>query len=153
MKSSYAVVSGILLALFAACCSSSHKQSPSASAPAAAPFSLSGSEWLLVDLAGTPVVSDSKASLAFSEAGRISGNASCNRFTGSVTISGDTLKFGPLASTMMACADPKISAQETTYLKALGAAARYTWQDPYLLIYCEGFAKALRFSRAPAAAH
>jgi heat shock protein HslJ len=123
-----------------------------ASAPGA-PFTLNGSEWLLADLAGTAVVYDSKASLDFLDSGRVAGNASCNRFTGSATISGNTLKFGPLATTMMACADPKVSTQETTYLKALAAATRYEWHNPYLFIFCDGFDKPLQFTRAPSAAH
>ncbi len=48
--------------------------------------------------------------------------------------------MGPLASTRMACIDNNVSKQEDTYLKALGAATRYAYQDPYLLIYAEGFA-------------
>ena len=37
--------------------------------------------------------------------------------------------------------------QETKYLNALGAAERFEWKDPYLLIYCKGFEKPLRFTR------
>ena len=43
-----------------------------------------------------------------------------------------------------------VSAQEDSYLKALGAATRYAYQDPYLLIYAEGYDKPLRFTRAAA---
>lgn len=136
-----------LLALIGVSCSSTHKAG-SASAPKAASFYLNGSQWLLVDLAGTPVVTDSKASLSFLDSDKVAGNASCNRFTGTVRISGNTLKLSPLATTMMACVDPKVGAQETTYLKALGAASRYEWQAPYLLIYCDGFDKPLRLTRA-----
>ena len=89
-----------------------------------------------------------KATLAFPEAGRVAGNGSCNRFTGSVVISGDTLKMGPPASTRMACVDNDVSKQEDAYFKALNAATRYAYQDPYLLIYAEGFDKPLRFTRA-----
>jgi heat shock protein HslJ len=125
---------------------SNHKpmnNSPSPSDPAA----LSGIEWLLSDLAGTPVVPNSKASLSFLDAGRAAGNASCNRFTGSVTISGDSIKFGQLASTRMACPDNAISAQEDQYLKLLEAAKRFELKDNSLLIFAEGSEKPLRFSR------
>ncbi|HEY1471498.1 MAG TPA: META domain-containing protein [Candidatus Acidoferrum sp.] len=86
--------------------------------------------------------------LAFPEAGRAAGNASCNRFTGSAEISGDSIKFGMLASTRMACADSAVSSQETEYLKALGAAKRFELKDSTLLIYAEGYDKPLRFTRA-----
>jgi len=91
-----------------------------------------------------------QATLAFFEAGRVAGNGSCNRFTSSVTINGEALKLGPLASTRMACLNDNVGAQEDKYLKALGAATRYAWQDPYLVIYCNGYDKPLRFNRLPA---
>ena len=37
--------------------------------------------------------------------------------------------------------------QETKYLNALQSAVRYEWQGPYLLIYCTGMEKPLRFTR------
>lgn len=58
------------------------------------------------------------------------------------------MKMGPLASTRMACVDESVSKQEDAYLKALGAATRYSYQDPNLLIYCDGYDKPLRFVRA-----
>jgi len=78
----------------------------------------------------------------------VAGNGSCNRFTGAAAIAGDHLKMGPLASTRMACADDTVNQQEATYFKALDAATRYSYQDPYLLIYADGFDKPLRFTRA-----
>ncbi len=109
---------------------------------------MTGTEWLLQDLAGTPALTNVKATLAFPETGKAAGNASCNRFTGSVEVSGDTIKFGALASTRMACVDNAVSAQETEYLKALGAAKRFEWNEPTLLIYAEGYDKPLRFALA-----
>jgi len=112
----------------------------------AVPFSLIGSEWLLEDLAGSGMMDGIQATLTFPEAGKIAGNGSCNRFFGSAEISGDTIKLGPLASTRMACPDPVMN-QEMKYLAALQAAERFEWKDPYLLIYCKGFEKPLRYTR------
>jgi len=148
VKSLFAFVS--LLAFFVAGCPSADKKPAKAATPSA-PVSLVGTEWALADLAGTPVIANSKASLAFPEAGRVAGNGSCNRFTGSATITGDTLKFGALASTRMACMDGGVSAQEDAYLKALGAANRYEVSNGDLLIYATGYDKPLRFTRARAA--
>lgn len=108
---------------------------------------LVGTEWHLEDLGGAGIIDNSQASLAFPEAGRVAGNGSCNRFTGSVTISGETLKISPLASTRMACMSEAASNQEMKYLKALEGATRYEWKDPYLLIYSEGLEKPLRFTK------
>jgi heat shock protein HslJ len=139
--------------LFAVCsvagCSSGHKPAEPKKVSSPVTISLLGSEWILHDLADTPALPNITATLAFPEAGRAAGNGSCNRFTGSVEISGSTIKFGPLASTRMACIDNAVSSQEATYLKALVAATRYEWQDPYLLIFCDGFPKPLRFTPAP----
>src|SRR5215472_4668290 len=82
---------------------SSHDHEPANSSSAIPEVSLVGTEWLLRDLGGTPALASPQATLAFPEAGHVAGNGSCNRFTGSVEISGNTLKFGPLASTRMAC--------------------------------------------------
>jgi heat shock protein HslJ len=51
---------------------------------------------------------------------QVSGNAGCNTFSGGYTLDGDTIAFGPLASTRMACADP-VNAVESAYLAALDA--------------------------------
>jgi len=126
-------------------------QTPAAPAAAAdTTMNLAGTEWHLEDLGGAGVIDNSQATLLFPEAGRVAGNSSCNRFMGTVTITGNALKFGPLAGTRMACLSDAVSNQETKYLKALEGASRYEWKEPYLLIYCEGMYKPLRFTRAAA---
>jgi heat shock protein HslJ len=137
----------ILLLLGGLACNQSQK-SAKASPPVvpAGSFSLSGSEWLLEDLAGSGVIDQIQATLSFPEAGKVAGNASCNRFFGPAEISGKNIKLGPLGSTRMACPEAVMN-QETKYLNALQAAERYEWKDPYLLIYSAGFNKPLRFTR------
>jgi len=147
LKASKFIAGIVLSALVVSACSSSHNPSGNPSKPNSAPLTLPGTEWVLQDLAGTPALANVKATLAFPETGRAAGNASCNRFMGSVEISGDMIKFGALASTRMACADNAVSSQETEYLKALGAAKRFEWKEPTLLIYAQGYEKPLRFTR------
>ena len=106
-----------------------------------------GTEWRLEDLAGAGVLDRVEATLAFPETGRAAGNGSCNRFFGSVEISGDSIKFGPLASTRMACAEP-VAMQEGKYLSALQNAERFAFDGSTLLIYAKGIEKPLRFVRA-----
>ncbi len=120
---------------------------PSPVKPVAA--GLVGTDWLLEDLAGTAVIRGVQATLAFPEAGKITGKGSCNSFFGSVEISGTTIKFGPLGSTRMACPEPVMD-QESKYLAALQDAERFDRTDSHLLIYCKGFAKPLRFVQMPA---
>ena len=109
---------------------------------------LPGSEWLLVDLAGGGVLDQVQATLTFLEAGKVGGNGSCNRFFGTAEIHGESIKFGPLGATRMACPEAVMN-QETKYLRALQAAERFALKDPYLAIYCKGFEKPLRFTRMP----
>lgn len=139
----------ILIATTVSCSSARNPILANAEASFKKAPSLSGTEWLLTDLPGTTVVITSKASFSVLESGRASGNASCNRFTGALEISGSTIKFGPVASTMMACADPALSAQEAQFLKFLSAANRFELSDPYLLLFAQGYDQPLHFSRIP----
>jgi heat shock protein HslJ len=128
---------------------SSIKEAKPAVQPAhaqAAPFSLSGSEWLLEDLGGRGVIDNIQATVTFPEAGKVTGNGSCNRFFGPAEVTGHSIKLGPLASSRMACPEAVMN-QETKYLEALQAGERFEWKDPYLLIYCHGWEKPLRFTR------
>jgi heat shock protein HslJ len=111
--------------------------------------SLVGTQWTLEEIGGKPVIEHSHATLAFMEAGRISGNGSCNRFMGPVEINGDTIKLGLLAGTKMMC-DPAAADQETAYLKALEAAQRFEMNDQKLLIHVTGSNLPLRFHAAAA---
>ena len=123
-------------------------QSVAPSTTAGAP-GLTGSSWQLEDLAGTPAVSGVGATLEFAEGDRVSGNASCNKFSGTVKVSGDSITFGPLAATRMACASEPANAQETAYLKALNDAERFALEGTSLRIFSKGQANPLRFAKRP----
>ena len=113
------------------------------------PFNLTGTEWLLEDLGGAGVIDNIQATLTFPEAGKTAGNGSCNRYFGPAEISGSAIKLGPLGSTRMFCPEAVMN-QEKKYLDALQAAERFEWKEPYLLIYCKGFEKPLRFTKMQA---
>ena len=113
---------------------------------AATALDLTGSEWLLEDLGGSGVMDNVQATLAFPAEGKVSSKSFCNRFFGSAEIHRDAIKLGPLAGTRMACAEAVMN-QETKYLNALEAAEHFEWKDPYLLLYCNGLEKPLRFTR------
>jgi heat shock protein HslJ len=108
---------------------------------------LTGTSWRLEDLAGRGAVQRVEATLEFTEPGFASGDGSCNRFRGPVTISGETIRFGALMSTKRACVDEAANAQETEYLAALGAAERWQIRDGLLYIHAAGRPEPLRFSR------
>jgi heat shock protein HslJ len=133
------MIAPLLLGVFLASCA--HAGQPKA------PPDLQGTEWLLEDLAGRGVVDRVQATLAFPEPNRVAGNGSCNRFFGGVKISGESIKFDPLASTQMACLTEAVSNQEANYLKALEGAKKIVMVGPYLLIYSKGMDKPLRFTQ------
>lgn len=111
---------------------------------------LAGSEWMLRDMGGTPVVAESDASLAFMDGERANGSGSCNRFTATYTLGADgALRFGPIATTRRACPGP-VSEQEARYIKALEAAERAAMRGGELLVYSRGMSEPLRFTRKPA---
>jgi heat shock protein HslJ len=95
---------------------------------------LNGTSWQLGKIGQQPVLEGTQPTLQFAQPGQVAGNGSCNRFSGTVTLSGSTITFGPLAATRMACADP-INAQETQYFYALSTAQRFLIQGNSLQIY------------------
>ena len=123
----------------------SQKTSPQAAAPS--PAGLHRTAWRLDEIGGTAAIPGVEVTLEFPEEGKAGGRGSCNRFFGTVEISGESIKFGPLASTKMACIDDAANAQEKKYLAALQAAERFAFDGPALLIYSPGNDQPLRFSR------
>jgi heat shock protein HslJ/uncharacterized membrane protein len=119
-------------------------------APAA--VTLWGTAWRLESVAGADVLKGSQATLEFPSEGRASGNGSCNRFNGVVTVDSSTIQFGGLAATRMACAEAAMR-QEDAYFAALRDALRYETDGQSLRIFSAGQAEPLRFvaTQAPAA--
>jgi heat shock protein HslJ len=119
---------------------------PSGTTGTPSPGAVTGTVWRLIELDGNRVVPSVEATLELSKEGKASGRGSCNRFSGTVAISGDRIEFGPLASTKMACVDAAATAQETKYLDALQKAERFELDGSTLIIYSTASEKPLRFS-------
>jgi heat shock protein HslJ len=135
---------GVLVVLLAACASNPPEPMP---LPAVvAPGDLTGTSWRLENLKGAEPVAGSEATLEFTEAGKVAGRGSCNRFFGAVEIRGEEIRFGGLGSTMMAC-DEALMNQEQRYLKALESAVRYNLKDGVLQISGRDRMLPLRFVR------
>jgi heat shock protein HslJ len=107
---------------------------------------LTGTRWRLEDLAGKGVVDRAEATLEFVSDTAVSGNGSCNRFRGPVTVGRGTISFRALAATRMFCGEA-VTNQETEYLAALAAAERWEVEEPFLRIYAAGRPEPLRFVR------
>lgn len=86
--------------------------------------SLEGGPWLVEDVNGGGVLDNARLEMTFDpgdqNTSRVSGRAGCNRFNGSWQQTGATVKFGPLATTMMAC-PPALMDMERKFLSTLEA--------------------------------
>jgi len=106
---------------------------------------LVGTEWVLGDLPGQ-VLADIRPTISFSGDGTVSGNAGCNTFSGTYTVDGSNLTFGPLASTKIACEGAK-GTLETAFLGAIQATTTYEITDAGELELTAG-ATTLTFTKA-----
>jgi len=84
---------------------------------------LAGREFDIVEVHGVPVLVSSSPDIAFGRDGRVSGRATVNRLMGQYTQDGDVLRFGALATTMMA-GPPEHMEQEQRVLAALSGDLR-----------------------------
>lgn len=137
------------LALFTAACSTNGSDGGEARFDAA---SLQGSQWELVSLGGTPVIENSnKPTLTFPEPGRITGSASCNRYSGAaqITPEGKLALSAPnaIAVTRMACAEAALNEQERRFLQLLGGAGQMRLEGDRLSILTGERADAMVFQR------
>jgi len=87
--------------------------------------SLTNTYWKLVELNGAPVApgEDKELHMTLRGEDQVGGYAGCNQFTGSVTVSGEGIAFGPIASTRRMCAVGM--QQEDAFLQALESAHRF----------------------------
>ncbi len=96
-----------------------------------APAALAETSWSIVAIDGAAVSGDLYR-LQF-DAGRLSGQAGCNRFSGPYSVSGETLTPGPIISTRMACPEPRM-AHERRALRVLGGPVRISFPDGDMLV-------------------
>jgi putative lipoprotein len=106
---------------------------------------LTNTYWKLVELNGAAVAPGEGKELHMILRGedQVGGYAGCNQFTGSVTVTGDGLSFGPIASTRRMCADAM--QQEDAFLQALENAQRFSISGEDLAIENAGGEVTMRF--------
>ncbi|MGZ8336121.1 MAG: META domain-containing protein, partial [Allosphingosinicella sp.] len=84
-----------------------------------APETLADTSWAISEIDGLAVEGD-EYFVQF-DADRMSGKAGCNRFSGSYSVSGETMILGPVAATRMACPGPRME-HERRALQVLSGA-------------------------------
>jgi heat shock protein HslJ len=90
-------------------------------------------DWTVEYIGERPVIDNSPAYIEFAEEGRVSCNASCNRFTGAYVLSGSSLTFSNMASTRKMCF-PALMEQEARFLAFLERVAKVQMQNGLLLL-------------------
>jgi len=77
-------------------------------------------EWVAEYILGAPVIDMSHSSIKFQDDGTATGSGGCNSYSGSYTLEGDVVSFGPMATTMMMCGGA-IDDQEMRFFQSLAA--------------------------------
>ncbi|MCI0576435.1 MAG: META domain-containing protein [Chloroflexi bacterium] len=130
------------------------EESPPFSAETGGEGDLANTQWSLVSMgapgAEAPVVAGSTITLAFEAAGQATGSGGCNSYGGEYRVEGNTLSFSNVASTLMACLDEAVMAQEAQYFQALETAGEFELAGDTLAIWYDGGQGVLNFARASA---
>ncbi|MEJ2513578.1 MAG: META domain-containing protein, partial [Anaerolineales bacterium] len=83
---------------------------------------LEGTSWLLTAFNLNNPIEGSQVTMTFNE-GLVTGNAGCNSYSSAYQVDGETIAFGPIVQTEMACMEPTgVMEQERDFLEILGAA-------------------------------
>jgi heat shock protein HslJ/uncharacterized lipoprotein YbaY len=93
---------------------------------------LTGIEWVVEDIGGT-LIDRSRATLDFGVDGRLAGRASCNAYTATYRLTGESLTVGAVATTMMSCA-PSLMEQERRFMEILQRVQRFDIGDTGALV-------------------
>ena len=97
-----------------------------------------GVEWELHELEGVAAplgAGGRRATLVIGDSARVAGFAGCNRYFGSYTAAGTTLRFGAIGMTRMACQEGM--ALEQQLARALDATRTYRLSDTELVLLGE----------------
>lgn len=107
-----------------------------------------GTAWVAETIDQRAVTEPVQSTLEFVAADKVAGRAGCNQFGGPTLVSGNTVRFGPLFSTKMACAEAAAMDQETRFLKALEATGSFRVDERgKLVLLDESGAERLRLAK------
>lgn len=100
------------------------------------PATLADTDWRIVAISGEDVDGDNYV-MQFTGAGRLNGQAGCNRFSGSYAQRCIRLTTGPIAVTRMACPDDRV-AHERAVLYLLGGQVTIVFPDGETMMLLAG---------------
>jgi heat shock protein HslJ len=111
---------------------------------------LAGTLWTLISYGNvadqSPVVFGVPTWVIFASDGQVSGNLGCNGFSGNYKVKDGKLKFGALASTLMACLNPQMVQEGSAFL-VLSGMVSFSMAGDLLTIYDSTGKLAIKLSR------
>lgn len=82
-----------------------------------------------------PIIRESNVTARFDRDGRMTGNAGCNWYAATYTIKDYAISLSPESLTEMACWDPGIMIQESSFLSNLSEASSFRVSETSLKFY------------------
>ncbi len=109
---------------------------------AAAVPTLTGTRWLATGInngkqAVVSIMGGVEVTAIFAEDGTVAGSGGCNEYSGPYTVDGTSIKIGPIAGTLKACAED-VNTQEAAYYAALEAATTFDFVNGSLELRDDG---------------
>ena len=97
---------------------------------------LAGGHWRPSTITTESLAPETPIYVAFSDDGKVTGFGGCNRFFGGYTVSGNSIKIGPLASTRKGCPDTLGECGfDAGEIKALQEAETFQQTDEALVLF------------------
>jgi heat shock protein HslJ len=110
---------------------------------------LQSQQWTVSSIGhATPPVAGTEMDLLFIADGTVTGKAGCNTFRTTYTVKDGSLRFGPVATTQMACSAP-VMAQEQAFLQALDATRSGVLFQDVLRLHDQAGATTMVLKRVP----
>ena len=136
----------LLLALtLTAACAQTEREEP---LKTTGTLQLGGTKWKAEAIDGQNVGDQVQSTLEFVAPDKVAGRGGCNQFGGPALVSGNTVRFGPLFSTKMACTENAAMEQETRYLDALESTGSFRLdEEGNLVLVDEAGAERVRLAR------
>ena len=108
---------------------------------------LVGPVWLAEQVAGAALPTQPQVTLQFGADGRAAGTGGCNQYSGPFQTTGNSISFGAMISTQMAC-EGAIMEREQAYLDLLGRVSSYELRNNAELILSAEDGKRIRLRRS-----
>lgn len=108
--------------------------------------SFRGTDWVLVEIDGEPVVDRVQSTMRFQGNDRIVGWGGCNRYFANFRSGHNFFHVGPIGSTRRIC-PPVVMGQEERFFNALQKSSSIRMEGDYLVIESEVTRKPLKFGR------